>query len=278
MNKQPDIETLSELLLRSDVEDLCVLVDYITDSGKGRISLDKSVCSSLVKARALRRFTPRDLEKIETEIRRFGGNSIANIFRDVRGFLGLQAVSRVKGPIASLKHAVEYDEIVRDVAEHLKVKHEKTTSTPELEDGILKVLLISALEKTTRDEREAILKDLNVADAHELAKRGIEAIAAAIAAVTLTKVLGFQLSRTVASATLQALAGRALVVTTASAVARPVLSLAGPIGWALTGAWALADMASPAYRVTVPCVVQVAYMRRKCQLRLEYAPGSTGPL
>ena len=38
---------------------------------------------------------------------------------------------------------------------------------------------------------------------------------------------------------------------------------AGPIGWAITAIWAAFDMASPAYRVTVPCVVQVAYMRQK---------------
>jgi len=27
--------------------------------------------------------------------------------------------------------------------------------------------------------------------------------------------------------------------------------------------WTLADLSSPAYRVTVPCVVQLAYMRQK---------------
>ena len=37
--------------------------------------------------------------------------------------------------------------------------------------------------------------------------------------------------------------------------------LAGPIGLALTGLWALADIAGPAYRVTIPCVILIAYMR-----------------
>jgi hypothetical protein len=37
----------------------------------------------------------------------------------------------------------------------------------------------------------------------------------------------------------------------------------GPIGWAVTALWTLADLASPAYRVTVPCVVQIAYIRRQ---------------
>lgn len=38
---------------------------------------------------------------------------------------------------------------------------------------------------------------------------------------------------------------------------------AGPIGWALTGLWALMDIAGPAYRVTIPVVIQVAFLRAK---------------
>lgn len=274
MNKHPGIETLAELLSRADAEDLDVLVDYITDSGKGRISLDKSVCAELVKARSSQGYGANELQLIEREIRRFGGNSIANLFRDVRGLLGLLGASDSGGAGAAQSDSVSYDEIVRDVAEHLKVKQERATSTPELEDGILKSLLIASLEKTTPEQRVAILKDLSVPNAQEISKRGIEAVGAGIAGVALTNAVAFQLSRTVASATLQALAGRALVVTTSSLVARPVVALAGPIGWAITGAWALADMASPAYRVTVPCVVQIAYVRRKVRLRLSHTQSS----
>ena len=250
------------------------MVDYVTDSGKGRISLDKSVCAELVKARSSQGYGANELQLIEREVRRFGGNSIANLFRDVRGLLGLLGAADSGGAGAAQSDSVTYDEIVRDVAEHLKVKQETATSTPELEDGILKSLLIASLEKTTPEQRAAILKDLSVPNAQDISKRSIEAVGAGIAGVALTNAVAFQLSRTVASATLQALAGRALVVTTSSLVARPVVALAGPIGWAITGAWALADMASPAYRVTVPCVVQIAYVRRKVRLRLSHTPSS----
>lgn len=278
MNQHPEIETLRQVLSRADAEDLDVLVDYITDSGKGRISLDKSVCVHLVNARTAHKYEDTELQLIEKEIRRYGGNSIANLFRDVRGLLGLLGSTESGGADALAAEAVTYDEIVKDVAEHLKVELGRSSSTPEREEGIMKSLLIASLEKTTLEQRESLVKDLGIPNANNVAKRGIEAVAAGIAAAVLTNTMAFQLSRTVASATLQALAGRALVVTASSFVARPVVALAGPIGWAITGAWALADMASPAYRVTVPCVVQVAYMRRKTRMRLECSPTMTNSI
>ena len=38
---------------------------------------------------------------------------------------------------------------------------------------------------------------------------------------------------------------------------------AGPIGWALTGAWTAFDLAGAAKRVTVPAVIQIAVLRKK---------------
>ncbi|WP_409012598.1 hypothetical protein [Bacteroides xylanisolvens] len=36
----------------------------------------------------------------------------------------------------------------------------------------------------------------------------------------------------------------------------------GPIGWILTAVWTLIDIAGPAYRVTIPAVIQIAYIRQ----------------
>ncbi|HFC8538497.1 TPA: YaaW family protein [Neisseria lactamica] len=41
------------------------------------------------------------------------------------------------------------------------------------------------------------------------------------------------------------------------------LSLAGPIGWTITGLWTAIDIAGPAYRVTIPAVIHVAVLRQK---------------
>ncbi len=252
--------TLSEILRTADKGDLDVLVDYITDSGEGRMSLDKDVCARLSKVKREVAYAPEEVALIEQEIRQFGGNTVANLFRNMRGGIGA-----LLGQDAS-PEAVSYDEIVRDVAEHLKVKCSKFAGTPEVEEGILSSLLVASFEKMTQQERESILSQLGVADAADLAQRGAKAISAGIAAALLGSVVAYRLSGMVAAASVQALLGRGLVMGATSIAARPIAVLVGPIGWAVTGAWALADMASPAYRVTVPCVVQVAYMRKKAQM------------
>ena len=39
--------------------------------------------------------------------------------------------------------------------------------------------------------------------------------------------------------------------------------LTGPIGWAITAAWTLIDVGGAAYRVTIPAVIQVAFLRSR---------------
>ena len=39
--------------------------------------------------------------------------------------------------------------------------------------------------------------------------------------------------------------------------------LTGPVGWVITGAWTLIDIAGPAFRVTLPAVIQIAVLRKK---------------
>jgi len=53
------------------------------------------------------------------------------------------------------------------------------------------------------------------------------------------------------------------VLGASSTTMRSVGTLAGPLGWAVTAIWTVFDLASPAYRVTVPSVIQIAYMRHK---------------
>ncbi|MFS2162589.1 hypothetical protein [Variovorax sp. Varisp62] len=256
---------LAEILRGADTGDLDVLVDYITDSGKGRMALDNDVCAQLVRAKSAQAYGPNERMLIESELRQFGGNTVANLMRNMRGLLG-SLTSSASGSSSTQAATVPYDEIVRDVAEHLKVEFDKYASTPEVEDGIMNALLAASFEKMKPDQRELILNDLGIPGAADLAQRSAAAISAGIAAAALSSVMAYHLSRSVAAASVQALLGRGLAIGATSVIARPIAVLAGPIGWAVTGAWALADMASPAYRVTVPCVVQIAYMRKKAQM------------
>ena len=73
----------------------------------------------------------------------------------------------------------------------------------------------------------------------------------------------YQLTLVIVNAVMKALIGRGLSFAGNALLTRTMSILAGPIGWAITGVWTAVDIASPAYRVTVPAVIQVAFLRRK---------------
>jgi uncharacterized protein YaaW (UPF0174 family) len=250
--------SLTLLLAQADAGDLDTLVDYITDSGEGRISLNNDVCARLVKCKELNAYTAIDRYLIEREIRTFGGNTLTNIYRDVRSSLPFGSLLDKVLPDADA--TVSYVSVVKDVASHLRVPFDKSDDVLIIEGGILRKILRDSFEKMSPEERAAVLNELNVADVGML---GPAASAALIVAGRAGGFATYKLSLVVANAVSKALLGRGLPLAVNATVARTVGVVLGPIGWVVTGLWTLADMASPAYRVTVPCVVQIAYMRQK---------------
>ena len=250
--------SLSLLLAQADVADLDILVDYITDNGEGRISLNNDVCARLVKCKERQIYTEEDRSRIGREMRAFGGNTLTNVYRDVRSSFTFGSL--LDKVLPDVDAAISYDEGVKDVASHLKVPFDKNEDVLVVENGILRKILRDSFERMSPDEREAVLKELNVADL------GMLAPAASAALIVAGRAGGFatyKLALVVANAVSKALLGRGLPLVVNAAAARTIGLVLGPIGLVVTGLWTLADMASPAYRVTVPCVVQIAYMRQK---------------
>ncbi|WP_017454477.1 YaaW family protein [Herbaspirillum rubrisubalbicans] len=232
-------ECFSDLLLAADVEDLDVLTDYLTDKGEGRMMLDSDVCKRLIACKRAGVYSDSDRFVIAKEIRTFGGNTLVNLFRG---------------------GGIEYSELVRDVADHLKVSYNKNGSALTIELAILQKLFSDALEKMPAEERKQVLDELNVG---ELAGLGPAAIGIAIAGGKLAGFATFKMALIVANAIARAVLGKGLSLAANAALTRTMGFMLGPVGWVLTGLWTVADLASPAYRVTVPCVVQVAYIRQK---------------
>ena len=73
----------------------------------------------------------------------------------------------------------------------------------------------------------------------------------------------YQVALIVANAVARTVAGRGLALAVNAGLTRAMGIFAGPIGWVLTALWTAFDIAGPAYRVTLPCVVQVAFLRAK---------------
>ncbi|MCV5126795.1 DUF3944 domain-containing protein, partial [Escherichia coli] len=59
------------------------------------------------------------------------------------------------------------------------------------------------------------------------------------------------------------LLGRGLTVAGNAMLTRTMGAFAGPVGWVLSSLWLLIDLAGPAYRVTLPSCIFIAYMRQK---------------
>ncbi len=73
----------------------------------------------------------------------------------------------------------------------------------------------------------------------------------------------YQLTVIIVNAVLKALIGRGLSFGGNILLTRTMAILTGPIGWFITGAWTALDVAGPAFRVTIPAVIQIAALRQK---------------
>ncbi len=226
-------------VLESAIEsDLAILADFITDNNNGRISLD-SVIQGQLDTFKRGEMLNKNTDLIAKEIQEFGGNSIANFFRG-------------KG--------VPYRETLEDVASHMKVEYESSDSVDSVELKILLKMAIKAMEKMSPEEQRDFMGTISGGKVTGLGPTAIAALQAAILAGGFSSYI---LATTVAQAVAKQLIGRGLTFAGTGALMRSISVFAGPIGWAVTAIWTAFDLASPAYRVTVPCVVQVAYMRQK---------------
>lgn len=237
---------LTTVLNVADVDDLCVLADYITDKGEGRLSLDSDANKKLFGCSKHKVFIAADRSLIEKEILLFGGNTVANLYRS----------------LFSDSSTISYAELVQDVAKKVGAQFSDSDPLQDIEQAILIHIFKKAFEKMPEDERKRVLADLDISSIGAL--RGIQKGAAAGTVVSTAVVLAqLNVATMVASAVSAQMIGRAFTGGAAFFGTRSAAALAGPIGVAIGALWTLADLSSPAYRVTLPCVVQVAYMRQK---------------
>lgn len=233
-------QALIDVLSKAAEEDLAIVADIITDNNKGRISLDSAI-RNLLEAHKQAGKLHHNWQLLAKELQEFGGNSIVNLFR---------------------RSGVAYSEILDDVAGHMKIKREARDGIEEIELKILMQVAAKAMERMSTEEQRAFVHEISGGKVGVL---GPAALAGLQATVMAGGFSSYMLATTVANAVARQLIGRGLAPVGNAALMRGIGMFAGPIGWAITAAWTAFDMASPAYRVTVPCVVQIAYMRQKAR-------------
>lgn len=231
-----DLEFLGKLQSK-DLDDLVYCLIHDTD-GKERLT------EELTSNNLYKRYAPdhnKYWEDIAGEIQCFGANTFATLFRRGKG--------------------VKYNEVLADVCDKLKVNYNKNSSTEMIENNLLLKILQDALEKMTPEDIKSLGKELGINNTTSLDKQATLA-----ACQTIFKMGGFksyQLTLIIANAIMKALFGRGLTLVANSTLTRIMAILTGPIGWAITALWTMIDIAGPAYRVTIPAVIQVAYLRKK---------------
>ncbi|EFC0651881.1 hypothetical protein FA849_19765 [Escherichia coli] len=223
-------ETLVALLLNADKNDIDLLIDYITPDGKFNFSQSDRVKKALRDGKNSEAVDEETLRLLIRELQHFGGNTVMNLFR---------------------RNGVSYSEIVDDVASHLKIKVAKNAPVKEKESLIIDAVFASSWNKMSDDDRRQLLRDMGISTSISLDK------------LSRMELPLLQRAAMVASGLAQIATGKALPLIAGLGIGRVLGVLTGPVGLALTGLYTAYDISNPAFRITLPCVVQIAWIRLK---------------
>ena len=156
---------------------------------------------------------------------------------------------------------VPYKEVLTDVCDKLKVNYNKNSSAEKIENNLLMKIIADAIEKMSSEELRNLAQNVGVKNTDGITAEALTAIFQA--AFVAGGFMSYQITLIVVNAVLKALIGRGLAVAGNAALTRVMAAFTGPIGWILTGLWTAIDIAGPAYRVTIPAVIQIAALRKK---------------
>lgn len=228
---------LTPLLRTCSADELQPLVDYIQKARTntfGRSTRERVYSNPLHQV----------VDDIVFEIRTFGGNTIANV---VRG------------------GGVSYAEVVKDVAAKMKAKTPDDASVDERELALLLKILDESVSKMSPEQRAELEEEFRKAGVANPSVRAGVPIAAMLAqtGIQLTGFMAYRIAVIVANAVAKFVLGRGLSFAANAALTRAIGIFAGPVGWVISGMWTAIDLAGPAYRVTIPSVCHVAFLRQK---------------
>lgn len=237
MSKTLSLVDVLQRSLAQNKEDITPLLGYLsTTKDEMNLQLERSSTRS-------------DAQKIAHYLRKMGSNDIASLFRSGDG--------------------VEYEEIVCDVGEKLKVKGVSKDKPVEInEEFIIQHLFSDALKKMSDEERSALMRSMNLSEKDQGA---ILAGTLMASQVMLNQFGGFavyRMSVILANMLARSLMGNGLNFAANAALVRGVGAFLGPIGWIASGAWLAVEIAGPAFRKTVPAIVHIAMLRQNVLKRL----------
>ena len=220
-------------------EDLKTLVDILTHDTDGEIR----IAEQLTNTDAYLYCYPYRLnmmwQEIAGELQRFGGNTLANLCRN---------------------EGIRYREILQDVCRKLEVYFCGYESTEEIERHLLEKVCMDSVENMSEEELRKMIQELNIPMKNP---RKYMIVAALQMAIRRGGILFTRIAVYITRLISRMLIGRSALMIGSNLLNKVLGTLAGPLGWVITAGWTVYDLASPAYRVTIPGVIQVAYMRMR---------------
>ncbi len=236
-----------EILKDADNEMLGILVDYLThdrDGGKWfteRLSKNEEFLAAKGDYQQV-------WQLIAAELQLFGGDTIANMIRG---------------------EGVLYREVLTDVCKkaHVKIDLGDNVEIDIIEKALIARIFENSWAAMTPDEKREVKEDLKI-DLDENDSVSLTTILEGIS----KGYFSYQVSMLIASSFANAVLGTniALLAGFAGAVgaSRLIGALAGPIGIAVTSIFTIPMISGPAYRVTLPAVVQVAAIRQQLKQKI----------
>lgn len=231
-----------------------ILVDILTKDKDGKTRLTEELTETedykrwYYSEKPWRERSPDLWKLVAAELQYFGAHTLVSMFRG---------------------SGVLYKEILCDVANSLKVKFSKNTSTDLIETHLLKKVLADIVEKMKKENPEELsdfLKEFGLASSEILKNVGstsaITIVTAIQTALSLGGIKAYFILNTIIHATARAILGHGLPFAATAPIMKWAAAFAGPIGWALSGLWTAIWIATPAKRVIIPAVITVACLRR----------------
>ncbi len=226
-----------ELLRYADNEMLSILVKYLTTDKGGETRYTETLTDDK-QFKAAKGDYQKVWQQIAGELQHFGGDTLINLIR---------------------RSGVEYRTILVDVCKKMAIKTDCKAEVVEIEHALLASFFQYSWEKMSESERNELREELNI----DSVLKSEAALTAITTAIHMGGKASYQVAMIVASAVAKALLGRGLKVAANAGLARMIGVLAGPIGIAITALMTIEAISGPAFRVTLPAVIQIAAMRQQ---------------
>ena len=233
-------KTIYEIVSAASVEEFCQLRDIVLRAEKWSTDDHIRSCAD----------PKRDGSYLANEICLFGGNSLVNRVRGVIDGTG------AGGP--------DYDVIVKDVADRLKANYPADSTVVQIEEAIIAKVLGHVLTNMSEAEREALIDECKESGMAWTSGASVMALQQAFRAGGFRsyQLLVIVVNWVVKQAIGVGLVNTGLSLATNAMLTRTASILAGPIGMTVTGLITAFQIAGPSYKVTLPSVVFIAYLRR----------------